>query len=183
MENQNHTQTNTFKTTNNKLLAGLFRDRKSMEIVYTILHERGYTNDEIYMIMSNDTRKKHFADKETDIGNKAATGLVTGSAIGGSVGAVAGIVAAIAASIAIPGSGLLVTGPLAVGLAGAGVGGVSGGIIGALIGAGIPEDHARIYEDGIKDGNILLGIHPRNSEDVDCFTKKLEENDARDIYL
>ena len=57
-------------------------------------------------------------------------------------------------SLVIPGLGLIIAGPLAAGLAGAGAGGITGGLIGALVGSGIPEDRAKIYEDGKLNGTM-----------------------------
>lgn len=184
MENQNNNaQTNAFKTTNNKLLlTGMFSDRESTENAYNTLHEKGYDKDEIHVMMSDDTRKNHFSDSDTEIGTKAAEGLGKGSAIGGTVGAIAGIVAAIGTTLVIPGLGLVIAGPIAAGLAGAGAGGLTGGVIGALVGAGIPEERARIYEDGIKKGNVVLGVHPRNEQDADYFHNNWKENKGEEIH-
>jgi len=176
MGNSNNT------TTNNKMLTGMFRDRESTENAYNALHSKGYNQDEIHVLMSDDTRKKHFADEDSEIGTKAAEGLGKGSAIGGTVGAIAGIVAAIGTTLVIPGLGLVIAGPIAAGLAGAGAGGLTGGIIGALVGAGIPEERARIYEDGIKNGNVVLGVNPRNNEDADYFHNNWKENKGEEIY-
>ena len=44
-------------------------------------------------------------------------------------------------------------------------------MIGALVGWGIPEDRARYYESGIKDGGIVMGVNPRNEADAEYFNK------------
>ena len=49
-------------------------------------------------------------------------------------------------------------GPLAAALAGLGAGAVGGGIIGALVGAGIPEVHAKEYEQKLRDGSIMVSV-------------------------
>jgi hypothetical protein len=183
MENQNNnTPTNTYKTTNNKLVTGMFRDRESTENAYNALHEKGYNQDEVHLLMSHDTHKKHFSDDDTEIGTKAAEGLGKGAAIGGTVGAIAGAVAAIGTVLAIPGLGLVIAGPIAAGLAGAGAGGFAGGIVGTLVGAGIPEERARIYEDGIKKGNIVMGVHPRNDEDAEYFKNNWKQNKGEEVH-
>ena len=182
MENNAQTPTNTYKTTNNKLVTGMFPDRTSTENAYNTLHERGYDHKDVHLLMSDETRKKHFADEDTEIGTKAAEGLGKGSAIGGTIGAIAGVIAALGTSLVIPGIGLVIAGPLAAGLAGAGAGGLTGGIIGALVGAGIPEERARIYEDGIKKGNVVMGVQPRNDEDADYFEQKWKEHHAEEIH-
>ncbi|MDP1815482.1 MAG: hypothetical protein Q8K92_13625, partial [Leadbetterella sp.] len=103
-------------------------------------------------------------------------------AIGGTVGAIAGIIAAVGTSIVIPGLGLVVAGPIAAGLAGAGAGGITGGIIGALVGSGLPEDRAKLYESGVKSGNIVMGVHPHNDEDAKYFEDNWRTNRAEEIH-
>lgn len=172
--------------TNNRpaLLTGMFRDRDSAERAYEAAHRRGYTRDDINLLMSDDTRKRYFSDRthETELGNKALEGAGAGSAIGGTVGALVGAIAAIGTTVAIPGLGLLVAGPLAAGLAGAGAGGITGGIIGALVGAGIPEERAKIYENGIKDGGIVMGVKPRSDEDADYLENEWRTHRAEHLY-
>jgi hypothetical protein len=155
--------------TNSNFLTGTFRDLESAERAYNKLRERGYSDDEINVIMSEDSLKKYFRDsdnKTSDFGNKAKEGAGTGTAIGGAVGAAAGIIAAIGTSVVIPGLGFVVAGPIAAGLAGAGAGGIAGGIVGALVGAGMPKDRAEKYAKGIKDGHIVVGVNVRNDEDA-----------------
>lgn len=170
--------------TKDGMLTGMFRDRESTENAYNSLHEKGYTKDDINLVMSDDTRKKHFSGEnaETEIGTKAAEGAGKGSAIGGTIGAIAGVIAAVGTSLVIPGLGLIVAGPIAAGLAGAGAGGITGGIIGALVGSGIPEERAKLYESGIKDGNIVMGVRPRNQEDAKYFEEKWRANKGEEIY-
>ena len=163
------------------MVTGMFADRDSTERAYNALHERGYSKDDVNLVMSDETRKKHFADDDSDLGSKAAEGAGKGSAIGGTIGAIAGVIAAIGTSVIIPGLGLVVAGPLAAGLAGAGAGGLTGGIIGALVGSGIPEDRAKQYESGIKDGHVVMGIHPRNDEDAEYFENNWKLNNGIDV--
>ncbi len=162
------------------MLTGMFSDRKSTEKAYNSMHERGYTEDEINLVMSKETHEKYFSDdkEETELGNKAAAGSGAGSAIGGTIGAITGVVAAIGTSIVIPGLGLVVAGPIAAGLAGAG----AGGIIGALVGWGIPKERAKIYESGIKDGHIVMGVKPKNDEDAKYIEKNWHDNNGQEVH-
>ena len=179
-----HNQTPDEIKSGRRILTGMFPDRESTERAYNTLQERGYSNDEISMIMSDDTRKKHFAhDTTSEIGTKAAEGAGKGSAIGGAVGAIAGVIAALGTSLLIPGLGVVIAGPIAAGLAGAGAGGVTGGIIGALIGSGIPEERAKLYETGLKNGHVVLGVHPRDNEDADYIESNWKENKAEEVNL
>lgn len=189
--------------TRENYLTGAFRDYNSAERAYNRLRERGYTDDEINIIMSDKTREKYFeknrehgdrtdserhfdkarekADKDA-FGSKAMEGAGKGGAIGGTVGAVAGIIAAIGTSLVIPGLGLVIAGPIAAGLAGAGAGGVTGGLVGALVGAGIPKERAETYEKGIKQGDIVMGVRPRSEEDAKFLEQDWRQYEAQNVY-
>lgn len=162
----------------------MFVDRDSTENAYRSLHDRGYTKDDINLVMSDETRKKHYSieNDHSDLGTKAAETAGTGSAIGGTIGAVVGVIAAIGTSVVIPGLGLIIAGPLAAGLLGAGAGGITGGLIGALVGSGIPEDRAKIYESGIKEGNVVMTVQPRNNDDADYLEDNWKSNRGQNIY-
>jgi hypothetical protein len=171
--------------TQSNFLTGTFRDLESAERAYNKLRDRGYSDNEINVIMSEDSLKRYFKDddrnKKTDFGNKAKEGAGTGSAIGGAIGAAAGIVAAIGTSVVIPGLGFVIAGPLAAGLAGAGAGGIAGGIVGALVGAGMPKDRAEKYAKGIKDGHIVVGVNVRNENDATYFDEEWRDY-GYDVY-
>ncbi len=175
-------ESNTAERERARMLTGMFSDRESTENAYKTLQERGYTKDDINLVMSDKTRDKHFSKGETEVGTKAMEGAGTGSAIGGVVGAAVGVIAAIGTSVVIPGLGLVIAGPLAAGLAGAGAGGVTGGLIGALVGSGMPEERARLYESGVKDGKIVMGVHPRNDDDAAYFQNEWNSKKAEQVY-
>lgn len=132
--------------------------------------------------MTDDTRKKYFADEDTELGTKAWEGAGKGAAIGGGVGATLGAIAAIGTTLALPGLGLLIAGPIAAALAGGGAGALTGGLVGALVGNGIPEEHAKHYEKGIREGGIVMGVNPRTSEDADYFENDWTKNRAESLY-
>jgi hypothetical protein len=170
----------------NKMVTGLFRDRESAERAYGSLESRGYSKDDVNLMMSDETRQKHFGsdagDADSALGSKALEGAGAGSAIGGTVGAVIAAIAAIGTSIVLPGIGLVVAGPIAAALAGAGAGGLTGGLIGALVGSGIPEDRAKEYESGIKEGGIVMGVNPRSDEDADYFESEFRNHRGESVY-
>jgi hypothetical protein len=172
-------------TSEKRVLTGMFRDRESTENAYNSLHERGYSKDDIHLVMSDKTRERDYkedAAESTEIGTKAAEHAGKGSAIGGSIGAIAGVIAAIGTSVVIPGLGILIAGPLAAGLVGAGAGGIAGGVIGALVGSGIPEARAKLYESGIKEGNVVISVHPKNDEDAKYLEENWKTNRGEEIH-
>lgn len=160
------------------MLTGLFTDKESSESAYKSLRDRGYSDDDINVLMSDDTRKKYYGDGavETELGSKAAEGTATGGVIGGTLGAIIAGIAAVGTNLVLPGLGLVVWGPLAAALAGAGAGGLTGGLVGALIGAGIPEERAKAYEEGVKNGGTVLGVTPKSDEDASYFENDWKTN-------
>ena len=147
--------------------------------------KHGYRPDDISVVMSDDTRRKHFGDvkpgTELKEASKASQGAGVGGSIGLGVGAALGAFVAAATAIAIPGVGIIIAGPIAGALAGAGAGAVTGGLVGALVGAGIPEDRAAEYEAGIKRGGILLGTRARDVDHAATLERDFSEYGARNI--
>jgi hypothetical protein len=157
---------------NGRIVTGLFPDRQSAESAFNTAQSRGYTKDDVNLVMSDDTRTRHFSGDsgaQTELGSKAAEGAGIGGAIGGTVGAVLAGIAAIGTSLVLPGLGLVIAGPLAAAVAGAGAGAAGGGLLGALVGWGIPEERVKGYEEGIKNGGILMGVRAKNDEDAQHF--------------
>ncbi|MFG6412278.1 hypothetical protein ACG02S_00050 [Roseateles sp. DC23W] len=171
-------------TDDRRLVTGLFPDRASAEAAYKSASDRGYSSSDVDVVMSDDTRTRHFTDvgAETELGTKAAEGAGIGGAIGGTIGAVAAAVAAVGTSVAIPGLGLVIAGPLAAALAGAGAGAASGGLVGALIGWSIPEERVKHYEAGLKNGGILMGVRTKSDEDADHFERHWTSNNGQHVY-
>ena len=173
-------------TTDKPMLTGLFRDRDSAERAYQSISDRGYSRDDVDVVMSDDTRERHFTgrttDRETELGSKAAEGAGIGGAIGGSLGAIAAAIAAVGTTIALPGLGIVIAGPLAAAIAGAGAGAATGGIVGALIGWGIPEERVKEYDQGIREGGILMAVRPKNDEDASFFENSWRAQKGEHVY-
>ncbi|MEO6322352.1 MAG: hypothetical protein ABIR56_16825 [Polaromonas sp.] len=176
----------TSTTGSGNLVTGLFPDRESAEAAYNTAHMRGYSKDDVNLVMSDETRERHFSGdtvgKETELGNKAAEGAGIGAGIGGTLGAIIAGIAAVGTTLALPGLGLVIAGPLAAAAAGAGAGAAGGGLIGALIGWNIPEERVKDYEEGIKNGGILMGVRTKNDDDALHFENEWRQNRGQHIY-
>ena len=73
-----------------RLMTGLFPDRTSAERAYGSLTERGYTKDDVSLLMSEDARDRYFPKNDptrTELGTKAAEGATAGAVTGGGLGA------------------------------------------------------------------------------------------------
>ncbi|MFM9902425.1 MAG: hypothetical protein ACKVOT_15545 [Polaromonas sp.] len=177
-------QTSLNKTsTDSQLVTGLFPDRESAEAAYASATSRGYSQDDMNLVMSDETRQRHFLHgQETELGTKAAEGAGIGGAIGGTVGAIAAAIAAIGTTLVLPGLGLVIAGPIAAAVAGAGAGAASGGLIGALVGWGMPEERVKHYEEGIKSGGILMGLKTHNPEDAAHIEDSWKTSRGTQVY-
>src|SRR5688572_21631256 len=70
--------------TRKRYVTGLFNDRASAERAYEAVSERGYTRDDVNLVMSDDTRKRYFSGDQavtTELGTKAAEGAGIGAGI------------------------------------------------------------------------------------------------------
>ena len=73
-----------------RLMTGMFRDRDSAERGYACLKSRGYTDKDVSLLMSNDTRNRYFpqdSETKTELGTKATEGAGIGAVAGGGLGA------------------------------------------------------------------------------------------------
>lgn len=167
-----------------RIVSGMFRTSEDADRAYRSLRERGYTDDDIHVVMSDDTRKRYY-DRETveiEEGSMAMEGAGAGAAVGGTVGGILGALVAVGTNVIVPGLGLVIAGPLAGALAGAGAGGAAGSLVGALVGAGIPEEHAKAYKEGVNDGGIVIGAHPRNDEDRQYLGDQFKTHRGEQVY-
>jgi hypothetical protein len=125
------------ETSKKRVLTGMFRDHESTEKACNSLNNIGYSENEINLLMSYETRKAHYnkdANKKTKIGIKAAQNAEEGSAIG------------------------------------------------ILIGSGIPEARAKLYESGIKEGNVVISVTPKNDRDAKFLENNWKTNQGEEIH-
>ena len=95
-------------------------------------------------------------DRDRDGVDDRAEGAGTGAGIGAGVGGAAGLLAGLGL-LAIPGLGPVVAaGWLASTALGAAAGAATGGVVGALTQAGVSEEEAPLYAEGIRRGGALV---------------------------
>src|SRR6266498_2294773 len=92
-----------------KLVTGLFKNRLAAEAAVDAIMKRGYTRDDISVMMSDATRSKEFALQAR---THAADGAGVGGAVGGVVGAVLATIVAVGSTIYLPGLNFLIAGPI-----------------------------------------------------------------------
>jgi uncharacterized membrane protein len=161
-----------------RTVVGLFEDSKAAGDVVGDLKNKGYTK-EISVLAHNE---KVGGEKTNEVKQDVSAGATAGA----TVGAIAGVVAAFMTgitSLVVPGIGLLVGGPLmaALGVTGGAIGMLAGGIVGALVDLGMNEATARIYEQKINEGQVLVGVTTDNEAKEAEVTRLLEDAGATDI--
>ncbi len=125
------------------------------------LEAAGVPHNDISIIASNaekfyDNGKDTYPDRDLDGKDDRAEAAGTGAAVGAAVGGGAGLLAGLGL-MAIPGVGPVVAaGWLVSTLAGAAAGGATGGAIGALTQAGISDDDAHVYAEGLRRGGAVV---------------------------
>jgi hypothetical protein len=156
------------------MVTALFRSRDAAERAWRAAVELGYRSEDINLMLAQETRERMFGvSPRSSIGVKAAEAArepaegadKVGGPTGGHIGMIAPVVAAIGTLLLIPG-GILAAGPAAIALGAAGAVGVAGGIIGALTNWGVPKARVEIYEAGIREGGVLIGVKPRSAADA-----------------
>lgn len=149
-----------------RTITRLFDTRSQAETAVRDLEAAGVPHHDISLIASQKSpgEDRSFAprDADGDGRNDAADGAGKGAMAGGAIGAGAGLLAGLGL-IAIPGLGpVIAAGWLAATAAGAAAGavagGATGGILGALKDAGVNEDDANVYAEGIRRGHTLVSV-------------------------
>ncbi len=155
-----------------KTVVGLFDTFSEAQNVVQELVNNGFNRNEISILASDARGEYSRAVGDTGTGSATAEGAGAGALGGGVLGGVLGLLVGVGA-LAIPGIGpVLAAGPLAAALGtagastlvGAGIGAAAGGVIGALVGAGIPEEDANFYAEGVRRGGTLVMV--RSSDDM-----------------
>lgn len=156
------------------IVTALFKDAAGVERAYHAALARGHTKGDINLVMSEETRQRHFNTDQvtTDLADKAVTSTEKkhpaaqelGGPAGGTAATIAPALAAAGTAALLP--GLILAGPIAVAITAAAAVGVAGGLIGALTNWGVPKARVEEYESHIRHGGILIGVKPRSEEDA-----------------
>ena len=141
-----------------KTISKLYDNYADAERAVSELEAAGVPHSDISLVANNSdnwygSRK---VDRDGDGTDDRAEAAGKGAGIGGGVGAAAGLAAGLG-MLAIPGLGPVVAaGWLAAAATGAAAGAATGGVIGALTQAGVSDDDANVYAEGVRRGGTLV---------------------------
>jgi hypothetical protein len=131
---------------------------------------------------SNGNGATKTVDRDHNGKDDRAEGARTGAGIGAGVGGTAGLLAGLGL-MAIPGVGPVVAaGWLVATAAGAAMGGLTGGIIGALTQAGVSDEDAHVYAEGVRRGGTLVTARV-NAADASRLESVLDRSSLRTADL
>jgi hypothetical protein len=142
-------------------LTRLYDDYSIAQKVVRELEAAGLSSEDISIVANNTTNaieaeRKKIVDRDHDGVDDRTEAAGAGAGIGAVIAGGAGLLAGIG-MIAIPGLGPVVAAGWLVSTAlGAGAGAAAGAIIGALTQAGVPEEEAEVYVEGIRRGGTLV---------------------------
>lgn len=145
-----------------KTISKLYRSYESAQSAVRELETAGVAQSDISIVSNNadgwfskDGLTKR-VDRDGDGVDDRAEGAGKGAGIGAGVGGAAGLLAGLGL-LAIPGVGPVVAaGWLVATAAGAAAGGLTGEIVGALTQAGVSDDDAQLYAEGVRRGGTLV---------------------------
>ena len=169
-------------------LSRLYPDGATAHAVVDELMAAGLPQDDIGVIApssSESRRMKHadmenaddMVDRDRDGADHHGEAVNKGAGVGAALGGAAGLLTGLGAFV-IPGIGPVVAaGWLAGALGGVVLGGAAGGVIGALMQAGVSENDAAQYADGVKRGGTLVTIRVM-SEDRAFYEDILASKDV-----
>src|SRR5215471_2949462 len=139
-------------------LSRLYDDGAQARAVVDELKAAGMPAGDIGVIASSRGARHANAAMDCDVGDEHAHTINRSAGIGAALGGAAGLLAGLGAFV-LPGVGAVVAaGWLASTLAGVVAGGAAGGVVGALIEAGVSENDAAGYAEGVRRGGTLLTI-------------------------
>jgi hypothetical protein len=136
-----------------KTIVGMYDHLTDAQQTVQDLVDAAIARDRISLI-AGDREGRYATDltREDDTGDTIAGGAATGAVVGGLGGLLLGL-----GALAIPGIGpVIAAGPIVATLVGAGVGAAVGGLVGALVAAGVPEEQAGYYAEGVRRGHTLV---------------------------
>ncbi|PTM93597.1 general stress protein [Mycoplana dimorpha] len=137
-----------------RTVTGLFDSYDDAHRAVSELETAGVPSSDISIV-------SHAGDRDRDGDDSlAAEGAGTGAGIGAVAGGTGGLLAGLGI-MAIPGVGPVVAaGWLAAtaagAVAGAIAGGAAGGLVGAMMRAGVPEEDAHVYAEGVRRGGTMV---------------------------
>jgi hypothetical protein len=148
---------------------GIFDTVREADEAVSELLAAGFSKEQITVICSEETIRKHFAEYEHQdpAGSKTPAAAIAGGAGGAAIAGLAAI--GLASLTALGGVALLAAGGIALW-----AGGVVGGLVGAMMTRGVEKELANYYDQAVTRGKILVAAEQEDPNRPTMLAKAAE---------
>ncbi|MFO1462446.1 MAG: hypothetical protein U1F66_01610 [bacterium] len=137
-------------------VCALFKNPVAAQNAINALAPMSLAKEDISLILSEEAYQKEEL-VQTVLGEYLHQESVHAGKVGGIAGALVAGLTAVAAMVS-GGASLLAAGPIVAILA------TAGGMVGGLLGAGFTEEEAKVIDEGIRLGDVLVVVHAESKE-------------------
>lgn len=145
-----------------KTITAIFNNRLSANHAINLLKKSGVNDKDLSILAAESSVTKNIVLEEN---SKAPEGVSIGAGVGAVAGAALAGLTAVGSITLTGGLGLLAAGPVVAAFAGAGAGATAGGLVGGLVGLGVPETEAKLIDEKLGTGHVLVGVTTNSSKE------------------
>lgn len=156
--------------------AAVFVSLAETRHVVESLRNAGFSDDEITVVCSDETKEKYFRELEHQRPAGANTPLA--ATVGGVIGATLFGLTTVGVGVATGGVPLLVAGGWGIW-----TGGVLGGFVGAMLTRGIEKEAANYYDQAVMRGEILVAVETADTTRLDQAERILSSGGVKPVAL
>lgn len=157
-------------------VSAVFFTKKHAESAYQALLRLGHTEDDISVLMSDETLNKH-NNPTNDQTGYGVDELEDEKPKEGAKQILADAIISITSMISLPELGISISRRL--------IGKVAEKpetrTVSGVIATHIPEEHCNTYETGVKEGGIIISVDPKNRAERDAIAREFRNNNGHDI--
>ncbi|MCE7070750.1 MULTISPECIES: hypothetical protein [Dyadobacter] len=160
-------------------VSAVFFTKQHAESAYQALLKMGHTEDDISILMSDETLNKHAnpTNEKAGYGADEQIALEDEESKTGAKHLLADAIISITSMISLPELGISISRRL--------IGKVAEKpetkTISGVIATHIPEEHCDTYETGVREGGIIISVDPKNRAERDAIVREFRNNDGHDI--
>ena len=160
-------------------VSGVFFTKKDADAAYNSLLKRGHTEDDISVLMSDETlsnQKSVFTDEDFSDKNQEVD-----STLERAKDVIASAIISITTMVSLPGLGIAISNTLFRRVTRTVDHHEGEKAVGHVLGTAIPDEHTESYRDSMREGGIILSVDPRNADEKRAIVKDFKAHNGHDI--
>jgi hypothetical protein len=159
-------------------VSAVFFTKDDVEKVYQGLLRLGHTEDNISLLMSDETLNKHAnPPNNSNVSDPDTRDAPQDEPKAGVKEMIASAIISFTSMISLPGLGISISRKLT----GSSPDTAIERSIGSIIATKIPGEHCETYETGLKEGGIIISVDPKNRAERDAIIREFRSNNGQDI--